>query len=868
MTATVSPPPLPEAPYRGLEPYLFCDQAIFFEREVEAERLIRQVTRYRASLLYGESGVGKSSLINAGLIPKALAEGMAVERLRVQPQPGQEFVVERIPRSAKEDEFLPSILIRGGEPHRTALSAEEFNTRLSNATGATILVIFDQFEELLTLSAEAAAAHTLESQNRILNTIVTLIQDRKNTNLRLLFVFREDYLAKFERFFYFCPELPDRFLRLTPPPASALPRVLRGPFESAQIPPGYWRRTIPESVAMALEQQLRPAEEGTAINLSKVQIVALQVWRSADPAKEFAGRGVDELVSDYLRDQLNRFRDERGVAESLLSLMITRQGTRRVISEGEVLDEAGRQDGVSPDRARGVLERLVTETRLVRRDHHRGTTTYEIVSEFLVPWIRPLKLQREARKARNLWLRRAVAIVVVIGAVLGGIFYWKYTTTTVEALRTNFVRAAQAAAAQAQQRETEAQARAQQAEQRVAQLNQRLLELQALIKNQTSEREKKLLDDLNGKAQELTHEQAQNRELIQQLEKLRRESARAALDLDSEKKRRAAEVAALRKQINALNVPETAPPAETKNREDTASEPAAPAVSQVGILALRHDHDVKSAAFSADGRRLVTISSTAAYVWDAETGALVGKPLMHPKDVKFAAFSPDGKEIVTIDSNETRVWNAETGAPFTGPITLRKLYSAAINPSGYLVTATSEEVLRFLTPLPSLQPEHLIQWNVSSAVFSPDGLRVLAFYGKSAQVWSVESAKEGKQRIGPALPSKSLYDRAAFSLDGRHLVMTTSDKTAQVYEVETGKPEGQPLTHKNYIHSVALDGAGHRVVTTSIAEAHIWDAATGKRLGASVPRAGLIYSAALSPDGRRLVSCSGKIAHVYVVASN
>src|SRR5262245_37521200 len=153
--------PLPEAPYRGLEPYRFCDQAIFFEREVEAERLIRLVTRYRASLLYGESGVGKSSLINAGLIPKALAEEIIVERLRVQPRPEHEFVLERISRSGKEDDFLPSVLIRPDEPQRTALSTDEFNKRVRDAAGATILLIFDQFEELLTLAAENAAVAAL-----------------------------------------------------------------------------------------------------------------------------------------------------------------------------------------------------------------------------------------------------------------------------------------------------------------------------------------------------------------------------------------------------------------------------------------------------------------------------------------------------------------------------------------------------------------------------------------------------------------------------------------------------------------------------------------------------------------------------------
>src|SRR5262249_60519211 len=107
--------PLPKAPYRGILPFRLLDWRIFLEREAETERLANLVSLYRGVLLYGQSGVGKSSLLNAGLIPDALRRGRAPERIRVFPDPGRELLVERLDLhdedgsdSGSSQRYLPS----------------------------------------------------------------------------------------------------------------------------------------------------------------------------------------------------------------------------------------------------------------------------------------------------------------------------------------------------------------------------------------------------------------------------------------------------------------------------------------------------------------------------------------------------------------------------------------------------------------------------------------------------------------------------------------------------------------------------------------------------------------------------------------
>jgi hypothetical protein len=106
---------LPALPYRGIQPYRYADHPIFFAREEEIRDLLRLVVVYRGVMLYGDSGAGKSSLINAGLIAAARHKGFQPELIRVQPTPGQELVVERRERWVV-DQGDPSLAPLDAEP--------------------------------------------------------------------------------------------------------------------------------------------------------------------------------------------------------------------------------------------------------------------------------------------------------------------------------------------------------------------------------------------------------------------------------------------------------------------------------------------------------------------------------------------------------------------------------------------------------------------------------------------------------------------------------------------------------------------------------------------------------------------------------
>jgi len=480
MMATVAAPPLPDAPYRGIQPFRFIDQQIFAAREEETWELWSNMTLYRAILLYGDSGTGKSSLINAGLLPKALPENFIVDRLRVQPTEGRELKVERI-RSSEGDAYLPSNFAPSEGPHHdesAELSLEEFQSRLekfrlgkdtpqssqlfqTNVGTPRPLLIFDQFEEFVTLFEEAQRsdasgdgsqprANVPHIQQSILRALVNLIQD-DTLPVKLVFSFREDYLAKLSLLFDVCPQLLDQAQRLLPPRVEALPRIIRVPFENPELRSHFLKgegqtgSELGEDLAQHIATELGRRTEGDTVNLTELQIVCQRLWQSPDPTALFREKGIQGLLKDYGAEVFRHLPMElRDPAVALLARMLTASNTRNIVSEDDLIGRTSQDEEFAPDRLRNALHQL-GNSQIVRREPRRRIYFYEITSEYLVPWIKERVVERnaaqlrhqaeeaeerlEVQRRRSVLLMRLLVAMVFLGIVviaLGGIAYRYY----------------------------------------------------------------------------------------------------------------------------------------------------------------------------------------------------------------------------------------------------------------------------------------------------------------------------------------------------------------------------------------------------------------------------------------------------------
>lgn len=445
--------PIPESPYPGIEPFRFMDQQIFAARNDEIWDLQSSITIYRAVLVYGDSGTGKSSLINAGFIPKILDEDYVPDRLRVQPRAGKEIKVERIRTSAGEREsFLPSTFAKDETTASFEISIEAFMSRILEFKNSAAqrrgfsqspILIFDQFEEFITLFEETMrgeqtkeAVEAAECQKKILDSLVRLIKDEE-LPIKLLFVFREDYLAKLNILFEHAPKLLDQYLRLLPPHTKDLKQIIRAPFEKEELrrefvksQPDQGHSELTDELAVEIAADLARRSEGARVNLSELQIVCRKLWESSDPASLFRTEGIQGLLEQYMSDAVDDFpEDLRDPAVALLGHMITSSNTRNIISQDDLIIRE--KENFSRERIERALKALI-ESKLVVREPRRNVYFYEIVSEFLVPWIKQQQAARQAllerrkleeESAKQLELaqrqkRKLLIVSVVVGLIL------------------------------------------------------------------------------------------------------------------------------------------------------------------------------------------------------------------------------------------------------------------------------------------------------------------------------------------------------------------------------------------------------------------------------------------------------------------
>ncbi|MEV4109734.1 WD40 repeat domain-containing protein [Nonomuraea sp. NPDC049695] len=267
-------------------------------------------------------------------------------------------------------------------------------------------------------------------------------------------------------------------------------------------------------------------------------------------------------------------------------------------------------------------------------------------------------------------------------------------------------------------------------------------------------------------------------------------------------------------------------------------------------------------ALSPDGRTLATVCLSTIRFYDVATRRELGPLLEHTEVVSAIAYNPDGKTFVTGDyRGVVQQWDVATrrphgapmGRPDYGPGLSSIIHGVAFNRDGtILATASEDKTARLWDTATSRQigaPFTGHRQAVGAVALSPDGT-TLATVGsdRTGRLWSTATHKQ----TGVLKDRAAGYYSIAFSPDGTRIV-TGGDSGRTVLWDTAGRQQLLVLAD-NYssVNSVAFSPDGTLVaVACGDGVARLADARTHLQLGTPMPALGAV---ALSPDGRILAA--------------
>jgi WD40 repeat protein len=281
---------------------------------------------------------------------------------------------------------------------------------------------------------------------------------------------------------------------------------------------------------------------------------------------------------------------------------------------------------------------------------------------------------------------------------------------------------------------------------------------------------------------------------------------------------------------------------------------------------LRHPNLLKGVAFSPDGKRLVTATQEALYLWDARTGRPHGRPLGN-KDLNALAFSPDGRLVIAASGwgdDKVRMWEAATGRPHGRPFKLPgAAWDLAVSPNGRLLATNVQHTVLLLegggppseTTLHSRGRPARHSHYVWALAFSRDGTRLASTTRADGTVWLWDTTT-GQAR-DPLLRQPDPIQALEFSPDGKWLATGSDNGIARLWDAITGEPGGLTLRHQGVIRSVTFSQDGRFLATGSMdRSARVWDLSTGQPSSPRLRHANRVHRVAMSPDGRLLATAS------------
>ena len=875
-------------PYIG--PRAFRAGETIYGRERELARLAALLIAERVVLLHSPSGAGKSSLIQAALIPrmaKPTTEGGENFRVlplaRVQYEPPD---MDRLPAGFNRYVYSAIACMEAGLPVERQRSPRElaglrlapYLDEIAAEDDRFQVLIFDQFEEILTVDPTDWPGH-----DAFFREVGAALADPRHPRWAL-FSMREEFIGGLNRYVRRVPTHFGITFRLDFLDQDAAQRAVQGPLADYPV-------QISDDAARALVRDLsmtwtyrqgrgRVKQLGPYVEPVQLQVVCHRLWTSLSATLDTIGeirpehlkqlKDVDRALADYYADGVRTVAEETSVSERSLrtwfeTRLITDQGLRRQTSkEPEPGGEAARQ----------ALARLEGEgIYLIRGESRQGESRrYELTHDRL---INPVRRSNAEWRERNLnrfqrlaerWEKDQLDSMLPVGSELDEYERWMR---------------AQAQPTQAEQRLLEAATKAR-AQRRLRRWLIRVavggvvlvLALAVLA----------ILAALNANEQRGL---AQSRELVA--------AALGTLDDDPELSLLLALEAVeanpsghrgVRSDERDILYEAVASSRVQARFEQTSPVRTGAAPAQPGPTGAASQRTGFSDVALHPGGNVIAFGS-----WTGGVELWSNNPPRHlrtlrapgpgaaggaPGAIARLAFGPDGRLAAADQNGTTTIWDVEAGRQLRQLRQAVQLTGVAFSRDGRVLATAAVDNTATVWDARSGRRLHVLrhQGPVTAVAFGNDD-RLATASGTTIRLWGARSGRG----TGKTYRTGGQVSYLAFSPGGTWLAAASMDGTAAVWEAVSGRPLPVLSGHTNSVLWVGFAPDGKRLATTSSDNsAKVWDARTGRELltlrghgapvggAAFVPDSTAILTASEDGTGRRWLVASGHAGFVNSVA--
>jgi WD40 repeat protein len=901
-------------PYIG--PRSFQTGEVLYGRDRETQDLLGLLIAERIVLLHSPSGAGKTSLVQAALIPRLIEHEFTVlplmrvnlelpgsSELRVQsselniPTPNPQLPT---PNSPNRYVLSALLALEEGVPDDQQLPLAELATlslndyldrRAAAAEGvADVVLIFDQFEEILTLDPTDQAAKAA--------FFVQVGAALRNRRRWALFSMREEYVASLAPY---RGSVPTRFTttqRLDLLAAADARQAIQAParrlgvdFDDAAAARlvDDLRRVYAQQPDGTLAEQLGPTVEPV-----QLQVVCYRMWdqlpadaRAIGTADVGAVGDVNTALADYYTERVTAGALASGVGERAIREWFDRQLISPQGIRGQALQGVDQSQGL-PNRA----IRPLIDAYLVRAEKRRGATWFELAHDRL---IQPVRENNAAWFAANLSTLQRQADLWERQSRPAGLLLRDQELADAERWA-----AANADALTAPEREFLQLSRAEHARAARERRNNRLIrglfvaalivaivaiyfffqaQTQSVIAQNNAEDAKRQQQTAQAEAVRADSEakNARNQQAVAEAQKARADTEAA----NARRQQQIAQARALEAEAyNKLTLdPELSVLLATQALSITsnAGEPVvsdtldllqqAVQTSRIQHRLMGHAKGVQGIAYAPDGKTLATASNDGSVkLWDTATGREL-RTLTGTLDLVGLAWNPDGQRLATASISQTVViWDVAAGTALqTLTADDGAVNGVAFSPDGKLLATAGDDGTAKLWDVASGEQLRIFEGHtdiVNSVVFSPDGTRLAtASVDRTARLWDVASGRALRTFEGH---TDSVED-VTFSPDGKSLATASIDETARVWNAATGATLQILKGHASNVNAVAFSPNGTYLATGSVdGTAKLWNTVSGRELITLAGHGDVVTGVSFSPDGAHLATASlDKTARVW-----